>query len=43
MARGGWQGVGLVALSLVLAIQTMRVFMVTLTGPPIAKLISRYA
>jgi uncharacterized protein len=30
-------------LSLILAVQTMRVFVVILTGPPLAKLIARYA
>ena len=31
------------AIPFVMAIQTLRVFVVILTGPPMAKLISRYA
>jgi membrane AbrB-like protein len=46
---GGLDSVAIIALgsgsniSLVLAVQTVRVFVVVLTGPPIAKLIARYA
>jgi membrane AbrB-like protein len=46
---GGLDSVTIIAIgsradvAFVLAIQTLRVFMVVLTGPPIAKLISRYA
>lgn len=46
---GGLDSVAIIALgsgsnvSLILAVQTMRVFIVILTGPPLAKLIARYA
>jgi len=46
---GGVDSVAIIALgsgsnvSLILAVQTMRVFVVVLTGPPLAKLIARYA
>jgi membrane AbrB-like protein len=46
---GGVDSVAIIALgsgsnlSLILAVQTMRVFIVILTGPPIAKLIAKYA
>jgi uncharacterized protein len=46
---GGLDSVAIIALgsgsnvSLILAVQTMRVFIVILTGPPLANLIARYA